>query len=562
MAQRFKLKDFSGGLNTEGQNFFMEDNEAVECRNVTFDKQGAIIKRNGYEALLDNPIGTDPITGLYIFHEKNGDRHLISTAGTGIYEVNESTATYETLEDGLANNTYYSFTTFLDKCFIANGEDDLRIYDGTEMDSNPNAPKGKYIISNNNKLYVAGNEVEPNRLYYTVIDDNGLLEWWETSNQNGESFTANHDNWVYLNNSPIQYNSEYIAGYERGIDYEMDYKEGRIKTLSTGSMTDAQGYSIDYSYKDGLDHYIDVNSNDGDMITAITRQQGNIVIFKSSSIYTLYGSDQRNYQLKNVQPNIGCISPQSVVNIFNYLYFLYRDGIYTFDGSSVDLISGKIDEKINEIADPSKVSGAWYDHKYYLSYPKDGSTQNDRILVYNLMHESWSYYTGLNASIFNNFDGSQDGQVNIGEIYFGDSKEGQIHQFDKGTSDNGDPIDMRYSTKHFEVEGEDIIKTFRKIMASAISQGEVKLDYSIDKGNKSGTFEIVGYDTNPDYKWGSTTWGDLTWNEPSVVKFGTSFPRGSHGGTINFTIKNNSTAGVKFYGLTVKLRQKREAYWR
>jgi len=178
------------------------------------------------------------------------------------------------------------------------------------------------------------------------------------------------------------------------------------------------------------------------------------------------------------------------------------------------------------------------------------------------MHESWSYYTGVNAGVFNNFDGSQDGQVNIGEIYFGDSNEGQVHQFDTGTDDNGDPIDMRYSTKHFELDGEDVIKTFRKIMASAISQGEVKLDYSIDKGRKSGTFEIVGYDTNQDYKWGSTTWGNLIWNKPAIFKFGTSFPGGSHGGTISFTIRDNSTNNVKFYGLTAKVRGKREAYWR
>ena len=562
MGKRLRIKDFSGGLNTEGQNFFMEDNEAVECRNVNFDKQGAIIKRNGYKALLDSTIGADGIKGLHIFHEKNGDRHMITATRTGLYEIDESAGTYSTLETGLTAEEHYSFATLLDKCFIANGKDGLRIYDGENIDINPNAPNGKFVIANNNKLYIAGDEENPNRLYYTVIDDNGLLEWWETSNQNGESFTADHDNWIYLDNAPIQYNSEYIASYERGIDYEVDYTEGRIKTLSTGNMTDSQAYSIDYSYKYGLTHYIDVNSNDGDIITAITRQQGNIVIFKSSSIYTLYGTDQQNYQLRNVQPNIGCIAPNSVVNIFNYLYFLYRDGIYTFDGSSVDLISEKIGEKINEIADPSKVSGAWYDHKYYLSYPKNGSSTNNIILVYNLMHESWSYYTGVNAGVFNNFDGSQDGQVNIGEIYFGDSNEGQVHQFDTGTDDNGDPIDMRYSTKHFELDGEDVIKTFRKIMASAISQGEVKLDYSIDKGRKSGTFEIAGYDTNQDYKWGSTTWGNLIWNKPAIFKFGTSFPGGSHGGTISFTIRDNSTNNVKFYGLTAKVRGKREAYWR
>lgn len=559
MAKRFELKDFSGGLNTEGQNFFMKDNEAVECRNVVFDKQGAIVKRKGYQSVLNTPLGPDPIAGLYIYHENTGERHLLAVSGGNLYEIDSGTGSQSLLKSGLAAERYFSFTS-LNQCYIANGTDNLLVYDGEKIEEDPTAPKGKYLLAANNKLYVAGDENNPSRLYYTVLDDNGLLEWWDTSNQNGETFTAALDSWVDLTHSPIQYDSEYIAGFTRGIDYEIDYSLGRIKALNGGSMEGSTEYTISYSYKDGLPHFIDIF--DGDPITAITKQQDNIVIFKTNSIYVLYGEDQASYMLKNAQPNIGCIAPLSVVNIYNELYFLYRDGVYKFNGASVKLVSEKVNSKIEEIGDFSKAAGAFYNHNYLLSYPKGGSLNNSRVLAYNTIHKAWSYYTGINASLFNNFDGSQDGKINAGEIYFGDSDNGDIYLYDTGSSDNGAAIDMRYTTKHFDLKKEETVKTFRKILISVISEGNVNLEYSIDKGLKSGNFEIVGYESKEEYKWGEVSWAELIWYSPAVVRFGASFPGGMHGSTISFTIRDNSTKSVQFFGLTMQLRDKRESYWR
>ena len=69
-----------------------------------------------------------------------------------------------------------------------------------------------------------------------------------------ESFTSSHDVAVSLNNQAIMQYSETVTTtdgattYTRDTDYTMSYSAGTITVLSTGSMSDATGYYIDYSH--------------------------------------------------------------------------------------------------------------------------------------------------------------------------------------------------------------------------------------------------------------------------------------------------------------------------
>lgn len=554
-----KLYDFSGGLNTTSNNYFLEDNETPDCLNVTYTQQGAIVKREGYEAILDTELGDQAVNGLYIFHEKDGTRHMLASSGNTLYEINTNNGTSTELKTGITEADTF-FTTLDNKVWICNGEDNLLFFDGTNVDTNPNAPVGKYIVANNNHIYIAGNDIHPSRLYYTELDDNGLHEWWPTSDSNGESFTSSYDSWVDLDYSPIQYESEILDTYERGEDYEMDYLNGRIKVLSSGNMSDSTSYDIDYSYKDGEMHYIDVRTNDGDKITGITRQSGNLVIFKTNSIHVLYGTNADRYQLKEVIPNKGAIAPKSVVNINNYIYFLADDGIYTFNGSQVELMSQKINQLINRINNPEDACGSWYKHQYFLTYADQTSNYNNMVLVYNYLYESWTKYDNIHAKMWNNFDGSQDGQVNIGEVYFGDSRKGQIYQFGVGYDDAGDDISLKYATKYYNFDSPEIVKTFREVLVDSISQGEFNLDYDIDRGTSTGTYSIKGYEDKDIYQWGAVTWENLVWHVPKQVVFGTSMDYNAYGRALKVIIREESSKPLNVFGVIFKYRPKRRRY--
>lgn len=68
-----------------------------------------------------------------------------------------------------------------------------------------------------------------------------------------ETFTSSHDAWVDLANKPVDMQQTVVvttdpAGttYTEDTDYIIDYAQGRIQVLSTGSMADATGFLIDY----------------------------------------------------------------------------------------------------------------------------------------------------------------------------------------------------------------------------------------------------------------------------------------------------------------------------
>jgi hypothetical protein len=76
---------------------------------------------------------------------------------------------------------------------------------------------------------------------------------------NEEEFNANHGTWVNLSKDRLEDGSEEVTDlggsptYIRGVDYEMDYLGGRIKTLSSGSMPDGDANTIEYDYEASYD---------------------------------------------------------------------------------------------------------------------------------------------------------------------------------------------------------------------------------------------------------------------------------------------------------------------
>ena len=165
----------------------------------------------------------------------------------------------------------------------------------------------------------------------------------------------------------------------------------------------------------------------------------------------------------------------------------------------------------------------------------------------------------MNCEIFNNFDGSQDGQATAEDIYFGDSTTGKVYQYNVGNSADGEDIEVYYETSYFDLEQSEIIKTFRRIMVDSLSQGTFTLTYDVDKGAYSGSYSIDGQTTNPNYLWGAVTWADLIWHVPTADLFGASL-RNAHGRKIRFIISESSSNPIKINGILCKARLRRERF--
>jgi hypothetical protein len=73
--------------------------------------------------------------------------------------------------------------------------------------------------------------------------------------------------------------------------------------------------------------YLPVAPNDGSSITACHRIDDNVlVIMKEGSMYGLYGTDPNSWELRLIDPSVGCIAPKSLVTIEGNSYWWSRSG--------------------------------------------------------------------------------------------------------------------------------------------------------------------------------------------------------------------------------------------
>jgi hypothetical protein len=91
----------------------------------------------------------------------------------------------------------------------------------------------------------------PMRLYYeTYAGETG-----ETGTVTDEAVTADHDDWVALANKRVTPGTAVVTNtgggttYTEGSDYVVDYANGKLMALSTGTITDSQALEVDYQYK-------------------------------------------------------------------------------------------------------------------------------------------------------------------------------------------------------------------------------------------------------------------------------------------------------------------------
>jgi hypothetical protein len=94
-------------------------------------------------------------------------------------------------------------------------------------------------------------------------------------------------------------------------------------------------------------NFLPVAVDDGQEITGMLSQWGVLTIFKRNSIHQLIGDSPSNYILRPLTKNVGCTAPRSIVEHNGIAYFLSHLGVYRYDGSSIDLISQKVNATLS-----------------------------------------------------------------------------------------------------------------------------------------------------------------------------------------------------------------------
>lgn len=204
-------------------------------------------------------------------------------------------------------------------------------------------------------------------------------------------------------------------------------------------------------------YFFDVATEDNDEIVELKVFRDALVIFCKRSVWALYGegADLAGLELVKINVPAGCISPDSVQEVGNNLFYLAEDHIYSLFSTDQSYISAKaVSENIQPIlkaistAEKEKSTAVFHDNKYYLSFPS-GLT-----LVYDITLEAWTKFTNIQANDFMVLD----------DVLYFSGDDGFIYRFNENKfTDDGTPISFLIKTKIIDFQAPIHRKKIRRM---------------------------------------------------------------------------------------------------
>lgn len=168
---------------------------------------------------------------------------------------------------------------------------------------------------------------------------------------------------------------------------------------------------LDYENWDAVDSF-SINSGSNDQVVGVSPWTLNefLVFMRNSIFYINVGSDRyatgnglaSDASIKTLASDIGCSARKSVVQANGGVFFLSDNGVYFLQPQAsssetmklltiADPISAPIDDVIQRInrTYAYRSTATYWNNRYYIAVPLDGSTDNNAILVYNFILRQW-----------------------------------------------------------------------------------------------------------------------------------------------------------------------------
>jgi len=174
-----------------------------------------------------------------------------------------------------------------------------------------------------------------------------------------------------------------------------------------------------------------------------------LVVLNRESIFVVSNSlDLKEAQTTLLSSDLGCIARSSIQQIGNKLMFLSDNGVYALDfrdlynlrGQDIPL-SESINSSINRINQDAveKVKSVYFDNRYYLAAPIDGSSENNAIFIFNFLNKEWESIDTVNDDKWDYRDILVAGDGGSRGVY-AVNQNGGIHRLDALDSGNDNII--------------------------------------------------------------------------------------------------------------------------
>ena len=164
-----------------------------------------------------------------------------------------------------------------------------------------------------------------------------------------------------------------------------------------------------------------------------------LLVFNRNSIHIVENTTSLQAATTRVLTNeVGCVARKSIIQVGSQVIFLSDNGIYgtqfmdeyNLRGTETPL-SEPINETIKRINKEAwdKAVAVYFDNRYYLAVPLDGSSENNAILIYNFLNSQWESIDTVNAINYHTAnmivvgDGNDRGVYTVNNV-------GGVHQLD------------------------------------------------------------------------------------------------------------------------------------
>jgi len=190
-----RIVNFNGGMVSEVSDVLTPDDVMRLILNMDADVLGTLRVRKGVTAIGNQVEDGKNCLGLFNFRDSGSganNRQIAVFNNTGDVNAvtlynNGGTWTAISGGSGFAANAKHRFATFLDYVFMVNSSfvepkswnGDIATSWGTTNLSS--APAGQFLTVFNSRLHIGGTSANPDRLYFSSIQDDGSITW-DTTN--------------------------------------------------------------------------------------------------------------------------------------------------------------------------------------------------------------------------------------------------------------------------------------------------------------------------------------------------------------------------------------------
>lgn len=497
MAQKFKSENYAnlGGINTKVSPYVNGPEEFRDLKNVDFTEPGSLTQRPGTSFYLSATV-VGRITGLYEFERLSGSSYLIATANTNAYVV---TNFFSSFRSGLSDSKIFDFVTFVDRLFAANGSDFFKydgqnssfysLPDGTSFNLaigpsqvagftglfeyaygylndrgyyGPVGPALSASVASSSQVILTGFSVPTGygisaiAIYRTTENGADLFRIGTIPATNATFVDSNLPVSSFI--APEFLNFTLIPRYIEIFNNSL-FMAGFSTALSTFAFSEI---GEPEAVKDTS--FVEVRTNDGDKITALSAYSGELVIFKERSMHRLDGDNESNYFLREISNQYGCLSNRAIAVYNDTMLFLDSKGIVKYNGVSPEVVSTKIEQvflgmnieaaRENAVAIHNRLR-----NEVWFGIPCNGATFNNCTVVWDYFVQAWTVFDGFEPSALT----TATRQFDSSRAFFG-SYTGSISYFDESfTGDNGQAFSLVIKSRFLADLGESTTKMFRRL---------------------------------------------------------------------------------------------------